>query len=227
MADITVTKPRTARKAYPVEIGMRFGKLTVADLVNWRVKRGVPCICECGKTTWPLARALYVGEAKSCGDPKCRPPMGDAQKAHYSAIYTTHGMRKTSEYRAWHSMRARCLCSTHQAYARYGGRGLKIDPSWDSFETFFADMGPKPSPQHTLERVDNNQGYGPNNCEWAVWKAQNRNRRNTRMVDWDGRILPLVEACEIAGLDYPKTWSRIHRLGWSVQRALGSRKPTQ
>lgn len=132
-----------------------------------------------------------------------------------------HGMSGSPEYRAWIAMRVRCTKTDDPAYGRYGGRGITVDPEWmNSFDAFIAHMGPRPSPRHTLERLDNELGYGPDNCHWAVWEDQNRNRRNTVFVEHRGERRPLAELCEVHKVDYGRTWRRIFTFGWSPERAL-------
>jgi hypothetical protein len=89
----------------------------------------------------------------------------------------THGASKTSEYAIWWQMWYRCINPKHVKFADYGGRGIKVDPIWEKFEQFIADMGPRPSMQHTLDRIDNNLGYSKGNCQWATGKQQYANRR--------------------------------------------------
>lgn len=93
----------------------------------------------------------------------------------------THGMTNTSEYRSWHHMKGRCLNPKDYDYKNYGGRGIDICQDWvDSFESFYKDMGPKPSRNHSLERIDNSKGYNKENCKWATRKEQNNNQRKRR-----------------------------------------------
>ena len=94
-----------------------------------------------------------------------------------------HGMTGTTEYKAWDSMKERCLNVKNKRYLSYGGRGIKICEKWkDSFQNFFLDMGLKPSPGHTLERINNDGGYNPCNCKWATQKEQGNNRRNNTRI---------------------------------------------
>jgi len=93
-----------------------------------------------------------------------------------------HGLSRTREYRIWHSMKQRCINKNDKAYQNYGGRGIAVCNSWkSSFLTFYQDMGPRPTVKHTLERVDNNQGYFPENVIWALRYINRRNQRNTKL----------------------------------------------
>lgn len=98
----------------------------------------------------------------------------------------THGGVYTPEYTVWLTMRKRCNDPKHDSYRSYGGRGISVCKEWANFANFYADMGPRPTPQHSIDRVDNNGNYEPSNCRWATLKEQHRNRRDNRMITHEG-----------------------------------------
>jgi hypothetical protein len=130
------------------------------------------------------------------------------------------GGKPTSEWRAWDSMLARCYCAGHTNFARYGGKGVAVCERWrHDFATFLSDMGPKPSPQHTLDRIDGTLGYEPSNCRWATRKEQQNNIRTNRRITWNGRTLTLQQWSDETTLP-PSAISRRLKRGWPVERAL-------
>lgn len=130
-----------------------------------------------------------------------------------------HGQSSLPEYTVWRNIRARCFLKSHPAFKNYGARGISICPEWESFERFIADMGRRPSPDHSLDRIDNGRGYEPGNCRWATQREQCRNKRRNRIVTYRGEKLTLVEASERAGIDPITVGTRLHK-GWSEERAL-------
>ena len=125
--------------------------------------------------------------------------------------------RRVPEYRAWESMKARCSNPRDAAYAYYGGRGIRVCERWRaSFAAFRADMGPRPSPGHSLERRDNNGPYCPETCYWATAVQQIRNRRNTRFLTV---TLPLAVWAERIGLRYHTFWRRLDK-GMTPEAAI-------
>jgi len=108
--------------------------------------------------------------------------MSDPTKQRFSGY--VHGMFGTPEYWSWSGMIQRCTNPRNPAFHNYGGRGIKVCKRWLKFENFFADLGLKPSPKHTLDRINNSRGYSPDNCQWATWKEQNNNRRPKRTNPW-------------------------------------------
>lgn len=132
-----------------------------------------------------------------------------------------HGLALTPEYRAWVGMRARCLDPDHPAYARYGGRGIKVCDRWlESVDAFIQDMGPRPSDDYEIDRYPNNDGnYEPGNCRWATRVENDRNRRSNRLIEHAGETLTLAAWSERTGIHSTVISRRIAR-GWTVESAL-------
>jgi len=131
----------------------------------------------------------------------------------------THGLSKTPEYKIWEAMKRRCDNSKDSGFARYGGRGIGYCEAWKRFEAFIADMGKRPSKTATLERVDNEADYGPNNCEWATRTQQANNRRSNHRLFHDGECLTLAQWSRRTGFPQRLLSRRIQR-GWEAGRAL-------
>jgi len=117
------------------------------------------------------------------------PQVDVCQELRYNGIEVitmparTHGMsNKSGEYASWLNIRQRCFNPNNHKWHRYGGRGITVDPSWESFEQFYADMGPKPSPKHSIDRIDNDGPYAPWNCRWADTRTQRLNRDHLDVV---------------------------------------------
>lgn len=131
------------------------------------------------------------------------------------------------EYCAWRAMRARCLNPNEAEFVRYGARGISVCDRWlvgegrmDGFVCFLADMGERPTNRHSLDRIDNDGGYSPENCRWTDRHTQARNIRTNHHVTYKGKRMTVVEAAEAFGLTYHCLWARLSRPGWTVERAL-------
>jgi len=154
--------------------GKVFYRLTVLDLD--RIENGSSywkCECECGTQTIVNIKNLGRG-TKSCG---C---LRREQSIGIRPANASHGMTGTPTHRAWINMRYRCFNERCADYFRYGGRGITICERWDSFEAFLEDMGERPSADLSLDRIDSNGNYEPENCRWADKSTQSSNKRPSR-----------------------------------------------
>lgn len=135
---------------------------------------------------------------------------------------TTHGMSYSPEYAVWRTMRARCVNPNVKSYAKYGARGITISDEWrDSFEAFYKDIGPRPGPGMTLERIDNAKGYCKGNCRWATRTEQARNTRGNVYLEYNGELRQLCEWAELKGMRREALWARLKR-GMTLDEALNT-----
>jgi len=192
--------------------GKTFGRLTAVRPTGEKKVRTTLwlCRCECGSDHVASVANLNKGHTRSCG---CFKRDTTRKRA------TTHGRHKSPEWQAWAGMRRRCSNPADAYYAYYGGRGIKVDPRWDSFEPFFADMGERPSSSHELDRIDTDGPYSPGNCRWTTRKQNARNRRNNRVIEIGGVKRTLAEWAERSGLLGSAISARI-RAGWTPERAI-------
>jgi hypothetical protein len=192
--------------------GERFGKLVAVEfgwVPNGKARTaGWHCRCECGGSTVVRGSDLRRGTIKSCG-----------------CVKRPHGRAGTPEYIAWQSMRRRCANPRTTSFENYGGRGIKVCRRWRKFENFYAYMGQRPSPEHSLDRWPNKDGnYMPGNVRWATPTEQARNTRANRLLSHDGQTLVLTEWAERTGVGASTLRERL-RHGWNVADALT--KPPQ
>lgn len=133
--------------------------------------------------------------------------------------HSTHGMYGTPSWKSWAAMRQRCHYEKDISFHNYGGRGIKVCDRWmNSFENFYEDMGERPEGK-SLDRVDNDGDYCPENCIWATKEEQGVNQRTNRIIEHDGERLTLMQWSRRTGLS-KHTISRRIRLGWSVEKTL-------
>jgi hypothetical protein len=193
--------------------GMRFGMLVVLSrqvVPHSRTAKWL-CRCDCGREKVAQSFRLRRGHTRSCG---C------LAKEISSAQLRTHGKSKTREFRIWTCIKNRVFNRNDPKFTRYGGRGISMCDRWaSSFEAFYADMGPCPSSSHSVDRIDNNGHYSPENCRWATPSEQARNRGNNRMISAFGQERCVTEWAEIMGIDRLLVFVRLSK-GWTPERAL-------
>jgi hypothetical protein len=191
------------KRIAPMPIGSRWGLWTVISPAGrgyWK------CECACGTQSVVYGASLRRGNSKSCG---CRVPGISRELGRKTA---THGMTKSREYQIWLGIKARCRKPRSQNYPRYGARGIDICDRWhDSFEAFYADVGPRPSPEHSIDRIDNDRGYEPGNVRWATSATQGRNQRTNHYVFYAGQRMTLTDAASASGIPRSTLTSRIRR----------------
>lgn len=211
-----MVKHRNRRHAPPADLaGKRVGIVNVIEYLGFlgtgpgRRKHRWKCICDCG-------REMIVDQPRLLGTEKIVESCGCVRIEGRRK----HRMRGTPEYQAWSDIKRRCCNKDHEAYPRYGGRGITMFPQWVSdFSAFFAHVGPRPSREHSLDRIDNNGNYEPGNVRWATKTTQNRNKRTNRLLTYQGKTQTVAEWAEEIGISRASLKNRLH-LGWSAERAL-------
>lgn len=172
-------QPGNERINFVDRSGQTFGRLTARRYVSVqsarRKKSAWVCVCECGTEKTVATDDLTSGKVVSCGCVK---------RDRLRTYRPQHGGTGTREHSIWCGMIDRCERATREGYRNYGGRGISVCERWrGSFQAFLDDMGPRPSADMTIERVDNDRGYEPGNCVWAPRRTQNRNKRNIVLTE--------------------------------------------
>ncbi len=187
--------------------GQMFGRLLVIDFSHiakdrkayWHTR------CVCGGNKIVRGNAMKTGNNRSCGECFNR--------------NARHGLRTTPIYNIWSRMKQRCCNPNYSGFHNYGGRGIKVCKRWeDSFENFYADMGDRPK-SLSIERIDNNANYEPNNCKWATRKEQSSNTRKNVFLTYNGEIMIIAQWERKYGINQGALKYRI-KAGWNMHRAL-------
>jgi hypothetical protein len=137
----------------------------------------------------------------------------------------THGYaigKKSAEYRAWQRMKGRCSDKSNNRYEYYGGRGIKVCDEWLKFENFIADMGDRPSSDHSLDRINVDGNYEPNNCRWATRNEQANNKRSNHLITYEGQTLNITKWSLLTGINRATLHLRLKK-GWPMERVFGER----
>ena len=193
-------------------VGQTFNKLTAIAPIGRNSFRDIIwlCICDCGTETTVLSHSIKSGNTKSCGCHR-------AKVSHNKAII--HGKSKTVEYKSWRSMINRCHNKNDLYFNDYGDRNITVCSKWlYSFPSFLADMGLRPQGK-TLDRIDNDGNYTPENCRWATAEQQANNKRNNKYITHNGQTLTHAQWSRLLGGGASTVTQRIYR-GWSKKRAV-------
>ena len=195
------------------EVGNTYGRLTViskdvagsSGQIKWK------CGCTCGNTVIVRGDSLRGGATLSC---KC------LNNEIASNSFTKHGMSKTTTYRSFYNMLHRCYRASHKNFDRYGGRGIKVCDRWkNSFVNFVSDMGDKPIGM-TLDRINNDKNYEPDNCQWATQKEQSRNTSRNVILSLHGETKCISDWAKDLKIPIETLSSRINKLKWNDAKAL-------
>lgn len=190
--------------------GMRFGRLAIVGPAPGRRGKNLcwNCLCDCGVNIVVVTGSLTSGNTKSCG---C------LARDTKSRLSTRHGKASTPEYRAWMNMKSRCENANTPLFHRYGGRGIRV--LYSSFEHFLADVGPRPSPEHSIDRLENDLHYEPGNCKWRTDKEQANNTSRNQLIGFGGIIMTVAQWADHVGLKENTLRYRLLRK-WPVDCAL-------
>lgn len=161
--------------------------------------------CDCGAISTKRVADVTQGKTRSCG---C------FDKETRSSRAKTHGLTNTQLHTVWLKIRSRCNSRSDKAYPQYGGRGIALCERWNDFENFRSDMGERPSDKHSIERIDNNKGYSPDNCRWATADEQNRNTRQNRWITFQRRKYIISDLARHLGVDRKTLQHRVES-GWT------------
>lgn len=208
-------------KNFKDETGNRYGRLLVIkpasapEHVKEKQQAFWLCRCDCGNMPVVADSSLRAGNTTSCG---C------LQRERASTANSKHGMYRTPEYKIWRGMIHRCESPACPSYPNYGGRGVTVCRRWrDSFQDFITDMGRRPTPKHTLDRIDNNGHYSPENCRWTTREQQQNNRRVNRSLTYGGKTLTLAQWAKTIGIPAKRISFRLAR-GFPIEKVLSPDK---
>lgn len=195
-------------------VGEKYGRLMVLEYAhrNPRGKSMWKCRCDCGNTKVVLGTHLTSGHTTSCG---CYNE--DIIKSRVA----THGMSKTRLYNIWRVMRKRCGYENATNYENYGAKGIRVCDEWHDYSKFRDwAMSHGYSDNLTIDRVDNNKGYTPENCRWVDMKTQARNNSRNKLIMFRGETHCMMDWAEILGINYRTLQQRLTTYGWSIEKAF-------
>lgn len=193
--------------------GQRFGRWLVlyeAEQRDINRNRYWMCHCDCGTEKTVQQGGLRLGITASCG---C------ANAGKLGMRMRTHNLTNSREYNSWTTMIQRCTNPNNDGYYLYGGRGITVCERWKTFANFYADMGPRPSSRHSLDRTDNSGPYAPKNCRWATLEEQANNTRKNIYYEHDGKRLTAAQWARESRVKVGQLRWRLKN-GWSIAEAI-------
>lgn len=207
-------------------IGQKFGRMTVIGIEHGTI--GVKkisncwkwvCKCDCGNVKTVMPNKLISGHTTSCGCYK-----SDKTASRNKTLKTTHGGRYERLYKIWHGMKQRCYWSGCRDYRRYGARGIEICDEWLSDYASFRNWALNNGYNENLsiDRIDVNGNYCPDNCRWATASQQQNNRRTCKYYDYNGEKHTIAEISRMTGIKSGSIYNRINNLGWSPEDAFST-----
>ena len=194
--------------------GQKFGRLTAIECVGRDRQRMAlwKCRCECGNYIVTRGTGLRYGSTKSCG---C------LRYERAKDACTTHGLSGKRLYKIWLNMKSRCFNSNTPKFKNHGGRGITICKEWLSFKAFYGwAITSGYRDDLTLDRINNNGDYSPENCRWATYAEQALNSRNNHLLTHKGKTQPMTLWADEIGMKFSTLHARIADYGWTVEDAL-------
>jgi hypothetical protein len=208
--------------------GRVFGRLTVISFSHSERKSGPTkrgyhyfwnCMCSCGKHKVAMGQSLLGGNTQSCGCYAIERAI-ETQTSADRSYCTVHGMHASPEHGNWTAMLQRCRNPNAHGYELYGGRGITVCDRWLEFSAFFADMGERPTPKHSLDRFpDRNGPYEPGNVRWATQEEQANNTSSNVWLEYDGKRLTIAQWSRATGLQHGTIRARL-RAQWPIEQVL-------
>jgi hypothetical protein len=204
-------------------LGLKYGRLTIiregsSIKYSKTTMKKVFCKCDCGNEKEIDLNSIKRGKSKSCG---C------LNKEISKKNSTTHGLAMLStgvrhpDYCIWVKMKSRCLNANDKSYKNYGGRGINVCETWKkSFLNFINDLGWRPDQKYSLERIDYNKDYCPENCKWILKTEQSKNCRRVKLIIYDNKKYCLTDLCKLLGLAYSTMRHRVYDLGIPFEEAI-------
>ena len=195
--------------------GNRYGRLLVLERfgktgdgkATWK------CVCACGREVVVSGKDLRSGNTRSCG---C------LQKETAASRHTIHSISSTRLYKIWMQMKERCYNPNTPQYKDWGGRGITVCDDWlNNVQAFYGwAMNNGYADDLSLDRIDNNKGYSPDNCRWATREDQCNNKRTNRLITYNGKTQTISQWADELGINYYTLQSRITKYKWSIEKAL-------